>query len=130
MLEGVVLNSGAYDWNVSLDSSNMMDGITDMTFIAFDAAGNSTEPAVYNMKISNNAPRLAGVTFGADRNMNGEYDTDEIETEFVDTYKNQPLKKMIDTMVRISKETGLPHGHLMVQETLQKSGLLLREKCL
>lgn len=91
MLEGVVLNSGAYDWNVSLDSSNMMDGITDMTFIAFDAAGNSTEPAVYNMKISNNAPRLAGVTFGADRNMNGEYDTDEIETEFVDTYKNQPL---------------------------------------
>lgn len=90
MLEGVVLNSGAYEWNVSLDSSNMMDGITDMTFIAFDAAGNSTEPAVYNMKISNNVPRLAGVTFGADKNMNGNIDADEKETEYATTYTGVP----------------------------------------
>ncbi len=89
MLEGVVLNSGAYDWNVSLDSSNMMDGITDMTFIAFDAAGNSTDPAVYNMKISNNVPRIAGVIFAADKNMNGKFDDDEIESNYHEKFHNQ-----------------------------------------
>ena len=89
MLEGVVLNSGAYEWNVSLDSSNMMDGITDMTFIAFDAAGNSTDPAVYNMKISNNVPRIAGVIFAADKNMNGKFDDDEIESNYHEKFHNQ-----------------------------------------
>ena len=92
MLEGVVLNQGIYNWNVSLDSSNMMDGIATMTFIAFDAAGNRTDAANYNMKISNNAPRLAGVTFGADKNMDGDYDDEgEIDSSWSEKWKNKKL---------------------------------------
>ncbi len=88
MLEGVKFANGGYTWNVSLDSSNMMDGKAKMTFVAFDAAGNQTDPLEYDMKISNNAPRIAGVLFGADRNMDGEITTDETISNYQFTFRN------------------------------------------
>ncbi len=77
MVEGVQFSGGQYNWNASLDSSNMLDGNITMSFVAYDAAGNYVEKAI-NQKISNNAPRIAGVIFGTDTNLNGEVDDNEL----------------------------------------------------
>ena len=71
MVEGVRFSGGVYSWNADLDSSNMLDGNIDTCFVAFDAAGNSVTRTI-SQKISNNAPRIAGVSFGADKNLDGQ----------------------------------------------------------
>lgn len=81
MIEGVQFAGGEYNWNASLDSSNMFDGNVTMSFVAYDAAGNYT-PASIAQKISNNAPRIAGVIFGTDTNLNGKVDDTELIESF------------------------------------------------
>ena len=71
MIEGVIFGAGVYNWNASVDSSNMLDGNVTMSFVAYDAAGNYTEQN-FEQKISNNAPRIAGVIFGTDTNLDGD----------------------------------------------------------
>ena len=81
MIEGVQFAGGEYNWNASLDSSNMLDGNVTMSFVAYDAAGNYTADSIAQ-KISNNAPRIAGVIFGTDTNLNGEVDDNELITSY------------------------------------------------
>lgn len=70
MIEGVQFSGGEYIWNASIDSSNMLDGNVTMSFVGYDAAGNYTQQS-WNQKISNNAPRIAGVSFGTDIDLDG-----------------------------------------------------------
>ncbi|MBR5032778.1 MAG: hypothetical protein IKX70_03850 [Treponema sp.] len=81
MIEGVQFAGGEYNWNASLDSSNMLDGNVTMSFVAYDAAGNYTADSIAQ-KISNNAPRIAGVIFGTDTNLNGKVDDNELITSY------------------------------------------------
>lgn len=89
MLEGVTDIGSGYKWYVHLDSSNILDGKVKMHFVAFDKAENYTEPLVYDMKVSNNAPRIAGVKFGADRDLDENVDDNEMITEYVGIYRNK-----------------------------------------
>ena len=73
-----------YDWEVKIDSSNMLDGLVDMNFVAYDVAGNYAEQAL-SQRISNNAPRIAGITYGADNNLDGYVTGAELRTLY--TYK-------------------------------------------
>ena len=81
MIEGVQFSGGEYSWNASIDSSNMLDGNVTMSFVGYDAAGNYTERSIAQ-KISNNAPRIAGVSFGTDIDLDGSI----AATEMTETY--------------------------------------------
>ncbi len=87
MIEGVQISGGIYNWNATLDSSNMLDGKVNMCFVAYDKAGNYT-PKTVVQKISNNAPRISGVTFGADKDLNGSVSGDEMITTYTGVYTN------------------------------------------
>lgn len=88
MVEGVQFSSGEYNWNASIDSSNMLDGNVTMSFVGYDAAGNYTEQS-WNQKISNNAPRIAGVIFGTDIDLNGEVTDNEIIKTYAGAFTGQ-----------------------------------------
>ena len=68
-------------WTVSINSQNIKDGNITLHFVAFDAAGNYVAKD-YDATVSNNAPRIAGVTFGTDRNGDGVI----ADIELIDTY--------------------------------------------
>lgn len=77
MIEGVMLSNGVYNWNVSINSANIYDGLTNVNFVAFDAAGNYTE-VTYGATVRNNGPRFAGVSYGTDDNGDGVISDKEI----------------------------------------------------
>ncbi|MBO4859873.1 MAG: hypothetical protein J5527_15265 [Treponema sp.] len=90
MVEGVRLSGGVYNWNADIDSSNMFDGNVDMHFVAYDKAGNYAVQS-FARKISNNAPRIAGVSFGADNDLSGTVDSSEMISNFSGAYVNKTL---------------------------------------
>ena len=87
MVEGVIFGAGLYNWNASINSSNMLDGNVTMSFVAYDAAGNYTSQNI-NQKISNNAPRIAGVVFGTDTNLDGQIKGNEINETYINEFTN------------------------------------------
>ena len=87
MVEGVQFSGGQYLWNASLDSSNMLDGNVKMSFVAYDAAGNYTERSI-DQKVSNNAPRIAGVRFGTDTNLDNNISDFETVTRYDGVFTN------------------------------------------
>lgn len=86
MVEGVVRMGTTYEWTVSINSENIFDGNTDIHFVAFDKAGNYTKEYIFYGKVSNNAPRIAGVTFGTDNNGNDTVDDNELNAGFKNIY--------------------------------------------
>ncbi|MBO4532219.1 MAG: hypothetical protein J5726_00775 [Treponema sp.] len=107
MVEGVVFGAGIYNWNASINSSNMLDGNATMSFVAYDAAGNYTEQS-FEQKISNNAPRIAGVEFGTDTNLDGDITGNEINEFYsgVFTHEANPSLNGYDNLGnRISSYT-------------------------
>ena len=107
MVEGVVFGAGIYNWNASINSSNMLDGNATMSFVAYDAAGNYTEQS-FEQKISNNAPRIAGVIFGTDTNLDGDITGNEINEFYsgVFTHEANPSLNGYDNLGnRISSYT-------------------------
>lgn len=67
MVEGISQNGTSYTWSASINLKNIYDGPANLHFSYFDAAGNCAS-AEYDGMISNNAPRLAGVTVWTDYN--------------------------------------------------------------
>ena len=91
------------NWTVALNSQNIKDGKVTVHFVAFDAAGNFSV-ADYNATVSNNAPRIAGVTFGTD--LNG--DNQIADKELIDTYAglyNTANTSKVKTGVTVSGTT-------------------------
>lgn len=86
MVEGVVRVGTTYEWTASINSENIFDGSLEAHFVAFDKAGNYTAEYVRYCKVSNNAPRIAGVTFGTDNNGNDKVDSDELNIGFTNIY--------------------------------------------
>ena len=85
MVEGVARIGTSYEWMVSVNSENIFDGNTDIHFVAFDKAGNYTERTYYT-KVTNNTPRIAGVTFGSDINGNDSIDDNELIKSYANSY--------------------------------------------
>ena len=85
MVEGVYRSGASYTWTVSINSENILDGDTDIHFVAFDKAGNFTKETYY-ASVANNTPRIAGVSFGTDDNGNDEVEDNELIKTYANSY--------------------------------------------
>jgi hypothetical protein len=85
MVEGVSKVGTTYEWSVSINSENIFDGDVDVHFVAFDKAGNATSVSRYG-KVTNNAPRIAGVSFGTDDNGNEVVEDNELIKNYANSY--------------------------------------------
>ena len=88
MVESVSVTGSTCIWSASFDSSNMLDGNVKMNFVAYDKAGNYIQTSQEH-KIQNNSPRIAGVSFGADNDLNNTVDDTEMFTDKRSVYVNQ-----------------------------------------
>ena len=70
MMESVVKSGTTWQWEASICSRNISDGPVKLHYIVFDKAGNCVHEEVEGM-VSNNRPRIAGVTVKTDYNGNG-----------------------------------------------------------
>ncbi len=78
------------DWyfDASINSKNLPDGPITLHMVAFDKAGNFAEwdSTALDFVVSNNAPRIAGMTIGTDENGNGSVDDSELTSKYGDIY--------------------------------------------
>ena len=77
MVESLVKQGTTWTWEASINSKNIEDGIAELHYVVFDKAGNAKHTSV-NVTISNNRPRIAGMTFSTDDDANGSYSSSEI----------------------------------------------------
>lgn len=89
MLEKVSTGSTKTLWYGCINSRNIPDGTIEIHYVAFDKAGNMSHGAVTNAAISNNAPRLAGLTVWTDYNGDGVEDAAEKDSKY---YTSKPRK--------------------------------------
>lgn len=61
-------------WNASINSRNIRDGAITLCCVAFDKAGNASDLKTKDLYVSNNAPRIAGITIKTDKNGNDSVD--------------------------------------------------------
>ncbi|MBR3646228.1 MAG: hypothetical protein IKN54_07390, partial [Lachnospiraceae bacterium] len=80
MIESATRNGTAYSWSASINSSNILDGLVTAHFVAFDNAGNVSYKS-FKANVANNAPRIAGYSYGTDSNGNGTVDSNEMITD-------------------------------------------------
>ena len=92
MIESVSKTGSVWTWEASICSRNIPDGPIELHYVAFDEAGNYQTGVVNNAKVSNNRPRIAGVTFGTDYNGNGAIE----ESEKLTAYKAPKTKAEYD----------------------------------
>ena len=92
MIESVSKTGSVWTWEASICSRNIPDGPIELHYVAFDEAGNYKTGVVNNAKVSNNRPRIAGVTFGTDYNGNGAIE----ESEKVKAYRAPKTKGEYD----------------------------------
>ncbi len=78
MIEAVVKSGTDWDWEASICSRNIPDGPVKLHYVVFDKAGNLNSAYVEGT-VSNNRPRIAGVTVKTDYNGDGDVN-DEGET--------------------------------------------------
>lgn len=79
MLESVTKSGSVWSWDASIQSDNLPDGPLALVILAFDNAGNVNGKTI-KANVSNNAPRLAKVTFATDLNSNNSFETNECES--------------------------------------------------
>ena len=77
MVESLVKQGTTWTWEASINSKNIEDGIAELHYVVFDKAGNAAIKSV-DVTISNNRPRIAGMTFSTDDDANGSYSSSEI----------------------------------------------------
>ena len=65
------------DWSARINSRNLPDGNNyELTYVVYDKAGNCSKKTVTGLKVSNNAPRIAGVTIKTDYDGDNKFDSD------------------------------------------------------
>ena len=89
MLEKVSKGTTRTLWYGCINSRNIPDGTIEIHYVAFDKAGNMSHGSVTNAAISNNAPRLAGLTVWTDYNGDGVEDAAEKDSKY---YTSKPRK--------------------------------------
>lgn len=121
MVEGVVRVGTNYEWTVSINSENIFDGNLDIHFVAFDKAGNYTKEYIFYGKVTNNAPRIAGVTFGTDNNGNDLVDNDELNSGFENIY-NASASVSDGRLEGVGTNGKLPNGTKVTELDLPLEG--------
>lgn len=105
MIEKANITGSTCNWQASIDSSLIYDGPITIHFVAFDAAGNMTCDD-FSGNVSNNAPRIAGVSFGTDNNGDEEISTDEMITAYSGWYDIESPNKQTGVTQNGKKANG------------------------
>jgi len=71
VVESVEKSGATYDWTLAINSKNIPDGPITICYVAYDEAGNFTEPKEVETSIQNNRPAIAKVWLGTDLNGDG-----------------------------------------------------------
>ncbi len=77
MQEGLTGTGGNYEWQATINSTNLYDGPVTLHFVYYDKAGNSAHEEFSGM-ICNNAPRIASITVKSDYDGNTQFEGDEV----------------------------------------------------
>ena len=73
MQEGLTGTGGNYEWQATINSTNLYDGPVTLHFVYYDKAGNSKAETFAGM-ICNNAPRIASVAVNSDYDGNTKFE--------------------------------------------------------
>ena len=92
-------------WVCSVNSKNIKDGSVKINFVAFDQAGNLKKVS-YDGLVSNNRPRIAGVSFATDRNGNDIISTDEYVKTYSGLFATNGLHKISGVTVNGQRPNG------------------------
>ncbi len=92
-------------WLCSINSKNIKDGLVKINFTAFDQAGNPSK-ASYDGLVSNNRPRIAGVSFATDRNGDDSIATDEYVKTYSGLFAANGLHKVSGVTVNGQRPNG------------------------
>lgn len=92
-------------WVCSINSKNIKDGSVKVNFVAFDQAGNLTK-ASYDGRVSNNRPRIAGVSFATDRNGDDVISTNEYVNSYSGLFATNGLNKISGVTVNGQRPNG------------------------
>ena len=85
MIESVLKSGTDYTWEANICSKNIPDGPVELIYVVFDKAGNFENFDKESIKgnVSNNQPRLAGVTIKTDYDNDDKFEgTDEVINEY------------------------------------------------
>ncbi len=77
MQEGLTGTGGNYEWQATINSTNLYDGPVTLHFVYYDKAGNSKAETIAGM-ICNNAPRIASVAVKSDYNGNESFEEETV----------------------------------------------------
>lgn len=92
-------------WLCSINSKNIKDGSVKINFTAFDQAGNLKKTS-YDGLVSNNRPRIAGISFATDRNGNDVIATDEYVNSYSGIFATNGLHKVSGVVVNGQRPNG------------------------
>ena len=86
-----------YTWTGTMHTTNIPDGPAKLVVLAFDKAGNVSGKTL-DVKVVNNAPRLAKLYLGTDLNSSGTWSSNEFEGWSINTVfsENTELNKELD----------------------------------
>lgn len=82
IVESVQKTGTTWKCEANINSRNIPDGPITLHCTAFDAAGNVATKSFSNLKIANNAPRLASLKVWTDFNGNGNEDENEFDVKY------------------------------------------------
>lgn len=85
MPETISKTSTTWSWDATLHSTNMPDGPVTLVILVFDNAGNVNGTQI-NTIVSNNAPRIAKISFGTDLDGNSKVENNESGLNEIVTY--------------------------------------------
>lgn len=92
-------------WVCSVNSKNIKDGSVKINFVAFDQAGNLKKLS-YDGLVSNNRPRIAGVSFATDRNGDDVISTNEYVNSYSGLFATNGLHKISGVTVNGQRPNG------------------------
>ena len=105
MLESVNTSNGTTVWEANINSRNIPDGAIEIHYVAFDKAGNSAHDFVMGT-VANNAPRLAGVSYGVDNNGDGKVEGSELKDKLFAMENGKYIDSELRTSYILKKSGG------------------------
>lgn len=98
MIESIIPKGTQYIWEATINSKNISDGPVILNYVVFDEADNVSDLQTVKCFVKNNAPRIAGVTLGTDKNGNDKIDDDEYITSYSSMHLSDDKKTKSETL--------------------------------
>ena len=98
MIESIIPKGTQYIWEATINSKNISDGPVILNYVVFDEADNVSDLQTVKCFVKNNAPRIAGVTLGTDKNGNDKIDDEEYITSYSSMHLSDDKKTKSETL--------------------------------